>query len=422
MQTSFQAVSLSHRHAPVHLREIIALSDTDSNALLHTLRDTLPLTDLLILSTCNRTEIYYGAAQDYSNEIIKLLGIHKGIAQPADIVAHFQVITETDEAVRHLFRVALGLESMVIGDMQIINQVKRAYQQTADLQLAGPFLHRLMHTIFFANKRVVQETCFRDGAASVSYAAVELVTELLADFAQPRVLVVGVGEIGRDVCKNLAHTRLEHVRICNRTQSKAEALAAECGAEVVPFNDLWSAIAEADVIISSVASERPLVTPAQVAGLEILSFKYFIDLSVPRSVDPDVENVPGALVYNIDKIHQRASDAVARRREAIPAVETIMEVALADFDTWSSEMIVSPAIQKFKQALEQIRQEEMARYMKQMDPDACQAVEMVTRSMMQKIIKLPVMQLKAACQRGDADNLVEVLQDLFNLEKTSQQR
>ncbi len=422
MQTSFQAITLSHQHTPVHLRELIALSDTESHSLLHTLRDTLPLTDLLILSTCNRTEIYYSAAQDYSSEVIKLLGIHKGIAQPAAIAAHFRVITETGQAVRHLFRVALGLESMVIGDMQIINQVKRAYQQTADLQLAGPFLHRLMHTIFFANKRVVQETCFRDGAASVSYAAVELVAELLADFAQPRVLVLGVGEIGRDVCKNLAHTRLGHVSICNRTQAKAEALAAECGAQVVPFADLWSAVAEADVVISSVANERPLITADRVAALEILSFKYFIDLSVPRSVAPDVENIPGALVYNIDKIHQRASDAVAKRRRAIPAVEAIMEAALAEFDTWSSEMLVLPAIQQFKQALEQIRQEEMARYLKQMDPAASRAVEIVTRSMMQKIIKLPVMQLKAACQRGDADNLVEVLQDLFNLDKTSQKR
>src|SRR5690606_25690246 len=137
-----------------------------------------------------------------------------------------------EAAVRHLFRVSLGLEALVVGDMQISNQVKRAYQWTADAQLAGPFMHRLMHTVFFTNKRVVQETPLRDGAASVSYAAAELIEELTRNIHHPNILVIGLGEIGTDLCKNLTKLETENVVICNRTLSTAEELAESCGFKV----------------------------------------------------------------------------------------------------------------------------------------------------------------------------------------------
>lgn len=401
------------------MRELVALQENDCRTLLQQLRDIIEVTDLFILSTCNRTEIYYTAPQDYSKAIITTLAIHKGCEVSA-IAPYFVNITDHNEATRHLFDVSIGLESQVVGDMQIINQVKHAYQWCADANMAGPFLHRLLHTIFFANKRVVQETAFRDGAASVSYAAVELVEELTAELANPRVLVLGLGEIGADVCRNLSSSRIKNIVIMNRTAEKAEALAQECGLSTVPFEQLWAEIAAADVVISSVARHEPIITKMEFAALNTLSHKYLIDLAMPRSIAPDTEEIASALVYNIDHINNRATEALEQRLASIPKVRTIIDEALAGFGDWTKEMEVSPTINKLKNALEQIRQEELSRYMKQLGDDEAKLVDKITKGMMQKIIKLPVLQLKAACKRGEADTLIDVLNDLFNLEAHSE--
>lgn len=277
-----------------------------------------------------------------------------------------------------------------------------------------------MHTIFFTNKRVAQETSFRDGAASVSYAAVELIDELVGHHLNPNVLVVGLGEIGTDVCLNLADRKLTNITLCNRTLAKTETLAKQHNFRVADFANLTDEITRADVIITSVSRDEPLITPALLNSLRVLTYKYFIDLSVPRSVDASVEQIPGVLVYNIDHIRNRADEALNRRLASIPQVEAIIDQAVAEFSDWSKEMIVSPTINKLKNALEQIRRDEIARHMKHLSPDESEKVDKITRGIMQKIIKLPVLQLKAACKRGEAETLIDVLNDLFNLEEQSE--
>ncbi len=417
MHQHFKAISISHKIAPVHLREQIALSESACKELLVRIQEVLDIQELLILSTCNRTEVYYTAAEDKSTEIIKLIGLQKGLRDIENYFPYFQCFSAHNEAVSHLFEVCLGLHSKVVGDLQIANQAKNAYQWSADLGLAGPFLHRLMHAIFFANKRVVQETSFRDGAASVSYAAVELVEELTYGMRNPKVLVVGLGEIGADVCRNMGEKDNYTITITNRTLSKAQALAAEYGLRVAPFEKVWEEVLDADVIICSIAAQEPFITKSAVAGLDFFTYKYFIDLSVPRSVEPSVEDMPAALVYNIDDIQAKASSAMQKRLAAIPQVKAIIGQALEEFYDWSRETAVSPTIQKLKNALEQIRQEELARHLKGMSVEEVQKMDQITKGMMQKIIKLPVLQLKAACKRGEAETLIDVLNDLFNLEK-----
>ena len=206
MHNNFKAISLSHKSAPVAIRESVALNEEACRKLLKYFKEFTDLEDVLVLSTCNRTEVYYCADSDRSSEIIKLIGIQKGFEDIRAYIPYFENIDQHKKAVNHLFRVAIGLESQVVGDMQISNQVKRAYQFTADEDLAGPFLHRLLHTIFFTSKRVVQETTFRDGAASVSFAATEMAIAFSTEIEQPRILICGLGEIGTDVCKNLAST------------------------------------------------------------------------------------------------------------------------------------------------------------------------------------------------------------------------
>src|SRR5690606_28368452 len=202
MYKKFKAVSLSHKSASVAIRELVALDEETCRGLLNYFKEFTDLTEVLMLSTCKRTEVYYSAAEDRYDEVIKLIGIHKGIENLSQHADSFLNINDHDEAVQHLFRVAIGLESQVIGDMQISNQVKKAYQWTADEDLASPFLHRLLHTIFFTNKRVVQETSFRDGAASVAFAATEMVISFASEINEPKILICGLGEIGADVCKN----------------------------------------------------------------------------------------------------------------------------------------------------------------------------------------------------------------------------
>ncbi|MFD2785663.1 glutamyl-tRNA reductase [Hymenobacter rubripertinctus] len=416
----FKAVSLSFKKAPLAIRELIALDEAACRRFLHTLHHELGLSDLLVLSTCNRTEVYYSAERDQSPAIIEALGELKGLAEVSEFFPYFDVFDEHHDAVQHLFEVAMGLEAQVVGDLQISNQVKQAYQWSADADAAGPFLHRLLHTVFFTNKRVQQETSFRDGAASTSYAALELVEELTADVANPRVLVVGLGEIGADVCRHFGDSKtFTDVTICNRTRAKAEALAEECGLGLVDFENLAEALKEADVVISSIAHAEPFFTRALVANLEVLSYKFFIDLSVPRSIAPDVEQVPGVLVYNIDAIQSKASAALERRLAAVPQVRAIIAESMVGLQDWTKEMLVSPTIQKLKNALEQIRLEEMDRYQKKLSPAETKRLDDITRSLMQKILKQPVLQLKAACKRGEADQLIDTLTDLFDLERQS---
>ncbi len=416
MEENFKAVSLTYKTAPVDIREMFSLDETGCKKLMLSLKEVAGLAECLVISTCNRTEIYYLSEKDYSAEIVKLIGIVKGNFDASSYYSYFHCIKDHSEAIEHLFDVAVGLDAQVIGDMQISGQVKHAYQWSADLNMAGPFLHRLMHTTFFTNKKIVQETCFRDGAASVSYATVELAEELSAEIVNPTVLVIGLGEMGKDVFKNLLDTPIPNIYVTNRTISKAFELAEGTRAIVIPFEDVWKTIERADVIVCSIARNEPFVTKAMVQTMQILSFKYFIDISVPRSIEPSVDELPGAIVYHIDSIRNRATEALENRINAIPQVKAIVNESIAEFNNWSREMMVSPTINKLKNAFEQIRQEELARYMKQLSDEESRKVDTITKNIMQKIIKLPVLQLKAACKRGEAETLIDVLNDLFNLE------
>lgn len=422
MQTRFRVVSLSHKSAPVHIRELISLDEAAIERLLLKLKEFFSVGDALVLSTCNRTEVYYSHESDLSVELIKLIGIERGLTDAISYLDYFQVLNNESEAVTHLFRVSMGLEAQVIGDIQILNQVKRSYQTAADLELAGPFLHRLMHTIFFTNKRVVQETAFRDGAASLSYATIELIESLTQNIFQPRILLIGVGEIGEDVARNMVHLPTAQVKIANRTLAKAEEIGVPLGFEVIPFESCLTAIEEADVVVCSVRMPEPFLTKQLIQGINIPSYKVLIDLSVPRSIETSVEELPGVVLYNVDNIQSKASAALQNRLESIPSVETILEESIEEFGAWQKEMVVSPTIQKLKQALEQIRQEEMSRYLKNADEKEYLLIDKVTKSMMQKILKVPVVQLRAACQRDEAAEMIELITDLFDLEKSKNEK
>jgi len=415
MHSILKVLALSYKNTPIEIREMLTFDEDSSKSFLTRAKDILGIQEIMVVSTCNRTEIYYASQEDLSDQLVKLLKIEKGINQVENIGHYFKSILQASDAIRHLFKVSLGLEAQVVGDIQIGNQIKHAYQWSADEGLAGPFLHRLMHAIFFSNKKVVQQTSFRDGGASVSYVTVDYIKDLVRNYGEPKVLVLGLGEIGEDVVRNLADHFDGEVCICNRTQEKADTLALEYGLKTIPYGSFSERITEFDVVVSSIRSEN-IINKDLLKRVDVLRHKFFFDLSVPRSIAPNIEEIPGLLLYNIDGINQKANETVEQRKKAIPAVNKIIDDSIEELENWSKEMEVSPTIHKLKNALEEIRQSELARHLKKMNDKEAELMDAVTKGMMQKIIKLPVLQLKAACQRGEAETLIDVLNDLFDLE------
>jgi len=316
----------------------------------------------------------------------------------------------------------MGLKSGIIGDIQISHQIKEAYSISHDVGLAGALLHRLLHTIFHAGKRVQSETAFRDGAASVSYASVETAETAHIQPEDANVLVLGLGEMGADVARNLKFSSFQRVTLMNRSIDKAIQLSEETGFALLPFERLSESFHKFDVIFTSLNIEEPIITPELVLAQPLHHHLYIVDLSVPRAVAPQVEEIPGVVLFNIDEIQSKASAALMKRMEAVPEVKNIIHQELQGFKDWSKELSISPTIHLLKDALESLRKEEIARHLRNMDEKELRLVDEVTKNLMQKIMKLPVLQLKEACKRGEAENLVEVLHSIFNLESLAQAR
>lgn len=420
VENQFKAISLSYQNTPLAMRELFSFDENATKKMLLSLKETFDLEEALLISTCNRTEIYYLSEIDINSQLIDYLVDNSELKNIKNIKSYFKNFTNHIEAVNYLFEVSIGIHSQVVGDLQIISQAKDAYQWSADVNMAGPFIHRLMHAIFYANKKIVQETSFRDGAASISYAATELVDEVISANKNAQILVVGTGEIGEDVVKNLINFGYTNFTLCNRTYENAVSLAGKLNinsSSILPYDLLFGHIKYFDVIISAVQVQSPIFTTEALKDCKILTHKYFIDLSVPRSVDPKIESIPGIAIYNIEDLNKKTSVAIERRNASIPDVKYIIFQSVNDFTSWVKETEVAPVIHKMKESLETIRLAEINRFTKQLSENELKLVNTITKNMMQKLMKLPVVQLKAACKRGDADSLVEILNDLFDLEK-----
>lgn len=413
---SFRAVRLTHQKASVEIRELIHLSEEISGKVLADMREMYGVTEGIVFSTCNRTEVYYIHEKDLSKEIIQLLCSYSDIGNSEAYYPFFEIIEEEKEAAQKLFEVSMGLESTILGDLQISNQIKKAYIISNDLGMAQAYLHRLLHTIFHANKRVHQETPFRDGAASVSYASAELAQQLTQHLLDPSALVLGIGEMGSDVALSLDKDDFGRIALTNRTQSKAEGIAKQASLDVVDFNKLEESVKDFDVILSCVSVKEPLLKADMFpkGGKPV----FIIDLCVPRSIEKEMENCPHIICYGVDEITSMTDKTLERRKEAIPMVKAIIEEEITGFLNWRTQLSISPTIQRIKEALDEIRNEELARHAKNASESELKLLREVTSSMIQRIIKVPVLQLKEACKRGDQDSLIEVLHDIFNLERT----
>lgn len=410
-----KAVVLKHQYAPISIREVLHYDTSQIDEILIKIQELLGLQEFFILSTCNRTELYYISENNYDKELVSILCHQKGIFEIENYIQYFVFYHQSIEALRHLFSVSIGLESVVLGDLQIIHQVKQAYIQANQHRLIGPFFHRMFHTIFHVNKRVQNETELKSGSASVAYAGAEICYEIAQNLNQPKILIIGLGEIGRNLTENLLENfSLSHVYLSNRSIEKAFAFSQKYPVQVIPFEQIPNQIQEFDIIISAISVQEPFIQPEWF--IHSTKTHYFIDLGVPRTVHPDIEKL-GNILLNIDDIQYRVNKALEGRKKSIPLAKQIIEEEVHSLINWSKELVISPVIQQIKESLEQIRKEELAKYMNKVDEKSMKFMEEITQSMVQKIIKYPVLQLKAACKRGEEETLVEALKELFTIEK-----
>ena len=411
----FYATGLNHESAPVDVAEAFAL-DADAQQAFY---DRLLLSDdaeVVVISTCNRTEAYlYGTDTDVQR-------VERALSAVADATwPNEDTFLKDDEAaIRHLLRVTSGLKSMVLGDAQILAQMKEAYQRAVDADAVHSLMHRLLHKAFRAAKRVSTETSLEQGAASVSTAAVEMARAHLEEqspslaISDARVLMVGAGKMGRLALNALASDAPQHLAVTNRSPEKAEAVADTHDGRVVPWNDRHAAVAQADLVMVATGAPEPTVQNGALPAGET-SETLLVDIARPRNVDPAIDDRSSFTVYNLDDLHDWTAAVREQRSEAVPAAEAICEEVLSDFVTWVfHQQALQPAIQAIRETFDTIREQEVERHAHRTDMDR-EEVEHLTKSIMQKLLAVPIVRLKNV----DPDSVdfvqgIELLHALFS--------
>ena len=279
--------------------------------------------------------------------------------------------------------------------------------------MAGPFMHRLMHTIFHANKRVAQESCFKDCHASVTQVAKKLVQQLLPDH-DSKILILGTGKIGEGLCRKLSKMGYD-VSVSNRTEEKSLVLATELDLKPIPFQEVHLLLNEVQLVISALTVDKPFLTKSSINSIGFSTHKHFIDLSVPRSIAPELTDNPNITLLNMEDVNDEISSTIQKRRNEVPQVEAIIHNELLGFLHWTKELKVLSTIHRMKEALEKIRREEIARRLKDIDFKENDLINEITKSIVNKVIKLPVLKLKLACKRGEDENMVQVLNEIFSI-------
>lgn len=404
-----RAIFLSFHKSDLGTRSKFSLTEEEISLLYLKLKEVFNLHEAFIISTCNRTEIYYYSDLDISDDLIKYLLTSKGLNNHSI----FSKTTTHQESVERLFKVGIGLDSQILGDQQIIHQFKKAYQMACDADMAGVILHKLLHTLFYTNKRVINETKFGTGQASIAYVAAQLINSF--QIPTPNVLVIGVGEFGKEVAKNLEAVSSARLTLTNRSSEKAEALAKIVNANTLPFNNYQKSLSQFDVIINCAHAEN-LITVKDVLNYKKLSYTYFIDLSVTCGIDKSVETAIGNIHYNLDDLKDISDRSLEDRKEAIPFVESIIKEEIEALDLWHQTTSFNPILTKVKNVLDEIRKKTIQSQLKSLDDTHLKLAEEITLKFMNELIKLPAIDLQQRCLRGEnTDERIKLLSELFNV-------
>ncbi len=415
------AVSINHRTANVEAREKIFYNSEEIREISETLKSVSR--ESLIVSTCNRTELYLTPSSTpvTHDELYRLIRKGKKLAD-GELDVTYETY-EGFEAVRHLFAVASGIDSLMLGDIQVLGQVKEAYNTGVELGMVGTLMHHVCQIALKAGKRAKTETKISEGAVSVSYAAVELAEKIFGNLKGRTAMLIGAGETAELAAKDLKPKEIARLFIANRTLERAQNLAEQMGmGEAIPLDAIPSKLLKADIVISSVGGSDYILTRDMIAtamkGRENDPL-LIIDIGVPRNVDPAAKKVPNVFLHDIDSLQLIVEKNMQMRRTEVVAVQRLLEQEVNDFIKWYNSLEVGPTIKMLRDKIEQIRSEEMKRHKGKLNGTDTEIVEEVTRALVNKILHEPMTNLKSAENGISVVDRVKALKLLFGLSEES---
>jgi glutamyl-tRNA reductase len=413
-------VGFNHRTTPLTLLEQVVYPPDQVLATLADLRHQQDVGQAMLLSTCNRTELYVAdpdieAKLDWLRDTV----FRKRLPESRDddgLVVH-----RSQYVVRHLFRVACGLDSMVLGEKEILGQLKSAYELSRSANMAGAILHRLASKALHVSKRARSETSIDVGCASVAHSAVELVEKVFADLAGHGVLLVGAGRNGTLCARHLAARQVQPLLIANRSADKALQLADDLGGQSVRFDRLPEALAQADIVITTTGATEPIIDREMVAqAMRARSQRrmVFVDIALPRDVARDVEKIPGVFTFDLEALRGIVEQAVDRRRVAVPAVERMVENESERFMSWLNTLDAGSTIRELHRQFESIAAWELERNAKRFEPGDRRQLGAFTRNLISKLLMGPTKEIKGYRLNDPVQTQrLAALRDVFHLDE-----
>jgi glutamyl-tRNA reductase len=404
---SFYAVGLSYKKADAEVRGKFSLDVPAIDHILGKAKE-IGIDGLLAISTCNRTELYGFAQHPY--QLIKLL-----CDETHGTVEEFQEVAyvyKNHDAISHMFKVGTGLDSQILGDFEIISQIKQGFYRAKKQDMANPFLERLCNAVIQASKRIKNETELSSGATSVAFASVKYILDNVNDISDKNILLFGTGKIGRNTCENLVkHSNNSHITLINRTREKAEDIAGKFQLTVKDYGDLQTEIRKADILVVATGAQLPTVSKALIYPKKPL---LVLDLSVPKNVSDDVKELDNVTLVHLDQLSQITDETLAKRKEYVPKAEAIIEKVKKDFLKWLETRKFAPVINALKDKLNTMKTEEIDFQTKKIEGfDQIQA-EIISDRIIQKITKQFANHLKS--NEVDTDDSLELIQKVFQLE------
>ena len=415
-------IGINHKTAPVEVRECIAFSDDESKAALHSLLRNSFIKEALLYSTCNRVEILLVT----DNKI-------RAVAETKGFIAEFNKIPladfedslyvhEGNDAVRHVFRVASSLDSLVVGEPQILGQGKEAYRTATEEKTSGVILNRLLHRTFFVAKRIRTETGIGDNAVSISYAAVELARKIFGALNDKTVMLIGAGEMAELAVEHLIHNNATKVWVANRTFENGVELAKQFNGQAIRFEEIPESLKTVDIIISSTGAPGYVIHRDQVKN--VLPKRknrplFFIDIAVPRDIDPEINRLSNSYVYDIDDLKGVIDENIEdRRKEAIKA-ERIVDEAVIRFREWYESLNVVPTIVALRNKIETITAAELKKTLQscKISEREAEAFYKMADSLTKKILHDPTLFLKQNSMRGDKSLYIDAVRKMFKLDE-----
>ncbi len=414
-------IGINHKTAPVELRECIAFSADEAETAIGALRGLPGVHESLLYSTCNRVELLL-VSEDKRASVEAAKGFISAFNKiPREQFENALYVHENENAARHLFRVAASLDSMIVGEPQILGQIKEAYRQAAEAKTTGVILNRLLHRTFFVAKRIRTETGVGDHAVSISYAAVEMARKIFGTLEGKRVLLIGAGEMAELAVEHLRRHPLAETFVANRTFENGLALANRFRGRAIRFEEIAEHLKQVDIIISSTGAPDFVVTREHVRSVARARRNrplFFIDIAVPRDIDPEINRLDNAYVYDIDDLKGVVEENIEdRQKEAIKG-ERIIDEAVVRFRDWHQSLEVVPTIVALRQKMEAIAEAEIRRTLhgNSLPPESAPALSRMMGAFINKVLHEPTVFLKQDGMHANKPLYLDAVRKLFKLD------